>query len=260
MCRVAFSTGPDEVPLSSLLYDPPHNLSAQAWDPREQHHGHVNVDGTGIAWWHGDDPVPLRYVTASTPWADPNLPDLARRLAGRTLLAAVRGATPGIGFGTGLVAPFLHGALAFTHNGWIGGFRDQVAPTLVRALPDDLLASRAALSDSTVVLHLVVAHHRRHGDLVRAVGDALQEVAAACRAAGQPATLNMIVADGTQAVATRASCGLPGNSLHLRTGDRVALASEPLDDDGWRPVPDDTLLHVRGTTVTTHPLSLEPPP
>lgn len=260
MCRVAFSTGPDEVPLSSLLDDPPHGLSAQAFRPREQQHGHVNVDGTGIAWWHGGDPVPLRYVTESTPWADPNLPDLARRLTGHTVLAAVRGATPGIGFGTGLVAPFVHDVLAFTHNGWIGGFREQVAPALLRAVPDDLLANSAALSDSTVVFHLVVAHHRRHGDLVRAVDDALHEVATACRAAGQPATLNVVISDGTQAVATRTSCGLPGNSLHLHAGDRIAIASEPLDDDGWEPVPDDTLLHVHGTTVATHPLSLEPTP
>lgn len=259
MCRVAFSTGA-ELPLSALLYDPPHALSEQAWQPREQHHGNVNVDGTGVAWWPGDDPTPLRYVTTSPPWADPNLPALAARLTGRTVLAAVRGATPGIGFGPDLVAPFVRDGLAFTHNGWIGGFRSDVAPTLVRALPDDLLGATVALSDSTVVFHLVLAHHRQHDDLPRAVADALRQVAAACRAAGQPATLNVVVTDGAQAVATRASCGLAGNSLYVRTRDtgRLDIASEPLDDDGWDPVPDDALVHVHDGTPTTTALTLEP--
>jgi glutamine amidotransferase len=260
MCRVAFSAGTDELPLAAVLYDPPHALSDQAWQPREQHDGHVNVDGTGIAWWTGEDPAPLRYVTTATPWADANLPALAPRLDGHTLLAAVRGATPGIGFGTDLVAPFVRNGLAFTHNGWIGGFRDHVASTLLRALPDDLLGADAAVSDSTVVFHTVLARHRRHGDLVRAVADALGDVAAACRSAGQRATLNVVVTDGAEAVATRSSCGLAGNSLYVRArpSGRVDIASEPLDDHGWDPVPDDSLLHVRDATVTDTRLKLEP--
>lgn len=261
MCRVAFTTGA-HVPLSALLYDPPHALADQAWRPREQHHGHVNVDGTGVVWWGTDDPAgPLRYVTTATPWADPNLPALAPRLTGRTVLATVRGATPGIGFGTNMVAPFLHDGLACAHNGWIGGFREDVAPALLRALPDDLLGTTVGLSDSTVLFRTVLAHHRRHGDLTAAVGDALRDVAAACRAAGQPATLNVVVTDGHETVATRTSCGLAGNSLYLRASrdtGRIDIASEPLDDDGWDPVADDTLLHVRDTTVTTTPLTLEP--
>lgn len=261
MCRVAFTTGQPQ-PLSALLYDPPHALSEQAWAPVEQQHGNVNVDGTGVAWWHGDDPAPLRYVTLAPPWADANLPSLAGRLTGRTILAAVRGATPGIGFGTDLVAPFVRDGLAFTHNGWIGGFREQVAPTLLRALPDDLVAASSAVSDSTVLFATVLAHRRRHdGELVPAVTGALRAVAAACRTARQTATLNVVVTDGTETVATRISCGLPGNSLHLhRRSDRVDIASEPLDADGWESVPDDTLLHVLDLTVTARPLTLEPTP
>lgn len=262
MCRVAFTTG-TEVPLSVLLYEPTHALAEQAWGPREQQHGHVNVDGTGVVWWRTDDPAPLRYVTTATPWADPNLPDLAPRLTGHTVLAAVRGATPGLGFGPDMVAPFLQDGLAFTHNGWIGGFRDDVAPGLLRALPDDLLGTSVALSDSTVLFRTVLAHHRRHGDLSRAVTGALHDVAAACRAAGQPATLNVVLTDGHDTVATRTSYGAAGNSLYLRalrgTG-RVDIASEPLDDDGWEPVPDDSLVLVRDDTVMTTTLTLEPSP
>lgn len=261
MCRVAFTTGRTQT-LASVLYDPPHSLSEQAWQPREQHHGNVNVDGTGVAWWSGRDDTPLHYVTTSTPWADPNLPTLASRLTGHTILAAVRGGTPGIGFGADLVAPFVADGLAFTHNGWIVRFRDRVAPTLLRALPDDLLGTDAAVSDSIVIFRTVLAHHRRHGDLPRAVADALHAVAAVCREAGQPATLNVVVTDGTETVATRTSCGLAGNSLHRRDrgGGRIDIASEPLDGDRWEPVPDDTLLHVHDTTLTASTLALEPKP
>lgn len=260
MCRVAFTTGAN-VTLSTLLYDPPHALAHQAWAPREQQHGNVNVDGTAIVWWRPDDPAPLRYVTTATPWADPNLPTLAQRLTGHTVLAAVRGATPGIGFGPDMVAPFVQDGVAFAHNGWIGGFRDDVAPGLLRALPDDLLGTIVALSDSTVLFRTMLAHRRQHGDLLRAVTDAVRDVAAACRAAGQPATLNVIATDGHETVATRASCGLVGNSLYLRlsrgTG-RVDIASEPLDDGDWQAVPDDSLVHVCDTTVTTTSLTPEP--
>lgn len=247
------------MPLSSVLYDPPHSLQEQAYQPRELLHGTVNVDGTGIAWWHGDDARPRRYVTAATPWADPNLPDLASRLTGHTVLAAVRGATPGIGFGADMVAPFVHDRFAFAHNGWIGAFRGTVGAALVRTLPDDLLAGLMAMSDSTVLFRSVLAHHRQFQDLRQAVTEALRQVASVCAAADQPATLNVVVCDGTETVATRVSWQLPGNSLYLQRGDHhVAIASEPLDADGWAPVPDGSLVHVRDGFVTTTPLTLEP--
>jgi len=94
MCRFAAYHGPPR-PLAEMLYEAPHSLERQAYVPREMVEGHVNVDGTGVVWWpHGDD-EPLRYVTVLPPWSDPNLPTLAPRLQGRTILGSVRSATPG---------------------------------------------------------------------------------------------------------------------------------------------------------------------
>ncbi|MDP8970062.1 MAG: hypothetical protein M3N52_06135, partial [Actinomycetota bacterium] len=110
-------------PLSTLLYEPPRALQVQAYDPKEQLFGGVNVDGTGVAWWVDDEPAPLLYRSDRPPWSDPNLPDLSRRLRARVQLAAVRSASPGIPYGTNYVAPFVHGTLACAHNGWLGEFR-----------------------------------------------------------------------------------------------------------------------------------------
>lgn len=262
MCRFAFATG-SEQPLSALLYDAPHSLEEQAYRPREQQHGEVNVDGTGVVWWQGGDEPPLRYVTASPPWSDANLPSLARGLRGRTVLAAVRGATPGVGFGSELVAPFLQDGLAFAHNGWIAGFRDGVGAELLGRLPADRVSTMAGFSDSTVIFLTILAHRAAGRPLPEAVTATLRDVAEACRRAGATATLNLIATDGTETVATRTSLGLPGNSLHLGTGlarwpGAVLIASEPLDDGPWTPVAEGSLVHVVGGDVRRCDLTLEP--
>lgn len=267
MCRFALRLGPAR-PIGDLL-TAPHGLEVQSYAPRQQQHGNVNVDGTGIAWWPGDgDPTPLRYATLAPPWSDPNLPALAARLTAGTVLAAVRGATPGIGHGADLVAPFVVGDLAVAHNGWLGGFRTGVAATLLRELPDDLLSGLPAVSDSRVLALLIAAHRRRGADLATAVELALVDAVVACRAASQPATLNLAVTDGSEAVAVRGSLDLPGNSLWVATGAPgwdgcTVVASEPLDHadpgsaPGWTSVPDATLVHVERTgAVATRPLTL----
>lgn len=252
MCRLALRMGPAR-PVTELL-DAPHGLSVQAYAPREQQHGNVNVDGTGFAWWRDDDAAPLRYATLAPPWADAAVTGLLPRLRGHTVLAAVRGATPGVGHGTEHVAPFLLGELAVAHNGWVGGFRDGLAATLLRRLPDDLLSALPVVNDSLVVAALIAAHRREAADLPTAVGDALAAVTSQVHVAGQQATLNVAVTDGVEAVCTRSSFGLPGNSLHVHErAEEVVVASEPLDDRaGWAPVRDGTLLHLRRVGARVH--------
>lgn len=265
MCRFALRLGPSR-PIGDL-FTAPHGLEVQSYAPRLQQHGNVNVDGSGLAWWPQDgDPSPLRYATLAPPWADANLTALGARLTAGSVLGAVRGATPGIGHGVDLVAPFVIGDLAVAHNGWLGGFREGVAATLLRQLPDDLLSGLPAVSDSRVLALLIVAHRRTGADLATAVELALADAVDACLAADQPATLNLAVTDGTEAVATRGSLGLPGNSLWLTTAAPrwrgcSVIASEPLDQadpptaGGWDEVSDRTLVHIEpGGAVSTRPL------
>lgn len=261
MCRFAAYLGPPR-PLSTLVYDPPRGLETLAYDPREMQSGTVNVDGTGIAWWDGSGPEPLRYVTESTPWADPNLPRLAPRLRGNVQIAAVRSATPGIPFGAGAVAPFTHGRVAFAHNGWLGGFRDGVGRDLMSRLPDAQHRLIDTTSDSVVLFATFLAHLEKTGGLADAATQTIADAVRACVDAGQAATLNLLVSDGTQVVAVRTSHERPCNSLYLArdegpwTGATV-LASEPLDPAvAWTTVADHRLVRVTADDVTDTHLDL----
>jgi len=150
MCRMAGYVG---VPRArdALLYVSPRSLTEQAFAPREQLHGTVNVDGTGVAWRPDHAPGPLRYATCSPPWADENLTELAPALHARAMIAAVRGATSGVAGGRGAVAPFTVADLAIAHNGWLGGFREHVAPRLVGDRPAAQLGDLDVLTDSLLV-------------------------------------------------------------------------------------------------------------
>lgn len=261
MCRIAAYVGPG-VSLASVLYDPPHSLEHQAYAPRQMLMGNVNVDGTGLAWWPADAPAdepPLRYVSERPPWSDPNLPGLAPRVEARMLLAAVRSATPGVPFGSGNIAPFVHGRLAAVHNGWLGRFREQTGRELAARLPEHLYARVDAVSDSLLVVLTVVKHHEERGeaDLPGALRAATAEILDICAGADAEATLNVAVGDGERIVGVRTSRGTEGNNpVHFLQGGTTwpggtLLASEPLDDDpAWEPVPDDHLFEVTAEGIT----------
>ncbi|MFQ5555358.1 MAG: ergothioneine biosynthesis protein EgtC [Acidimicrobiia bacterium] len=243
-----------EILLSHVLYDAPHSLQHQAHAPRELIWGTVNVDGTGVAWWDGEDAAPLRYVTAEPPWKDANLPHLAPRLRSGAILAAVRSATPGIPFGAGNVAPFVSGRLAAVHNGFISGFRGPVGRAMIAGLPDDLYENLDTVNDSKALFLTVVKHYA--GDLVGAVRRAVLEVAELAHGEGRGAALNLMVGDGTRVVATRYSVGLEVNSLYTASrGDAQLLASEPFDDEAdWKPVEPAHLIDMTRHGLTVVPL------
>lgn len=261
MCRLAAYLGPP-APLSALLYDPPHSLEVQAYAPKQMVTGHVNVDGTGVAWWPEGEGEPVRYVTTQPPWADANLPHLARRLRGGVQLAAVRSATPGVPHGPGNVAPFVYGGLAGVHNGSLGRFREQTGRALASRLPDDLHAAVDAVSDSLLVFLTIVKHLR--ADPAAGVAGALRagvaEVVEVCEAERAPATLNVVVADATRVVGVRTARGVPANNpLYVARAPAAwpgasLIASEPLDGDAaWEAVPDDSIVEIGpdGVRVTS---------
>ena len=121
MCRHLAYLGPP-VTMHALVLGPPYGLARQAWAPRRQRHGTMNVDGFGIGWYADGDPVPARYRQAGPIWADPFLPDLARVTRTRALLAAVRSATEGTEGGAAAAAPYASGRWLFSHNGRLNGW------------------------------------------------------------------------------------------------------------------------------------------
>ena len=261
MCRIAGYVGSDRLALAALLYDPPHSLEHAAYAPRELLTGTINVDGTGAAWWPEDGSGPLRYATTSSPWADPNLSGLAPVLGGRTMLAAVRSATPGMPYGSENVAPFVADGLAGVHNGRIGGFRAGVGRSLLSGLNDTRFGRLSAMNDS-LALFLLLTQHRDDepgSTLADVVTSVIRRTAETVIAAGETATLNLVVASAGEIAAARTSVGSDINSLYTRTTDAGSwLASEALDSGaGWVPVPDHSIAILTPSSITIHSIEHE---
>jgi len=121
MCRHFAYVG-DEVTIRSLLLDPQHSLAEQAWRPRRQRHGTMNVDGFGIGWYADGDPVPARYRQARPIWSDDCLADLARVTRTRAMLGAVRSASVGTDTEASSAAPYTEGRWLFSLNGALVGW------------------------------------------------------------------------------------------------------------------------------------------
>ena len=258
MCRLAGYIGTEPLALSALLYDPPHSLEHASYAPREMVNGTVNVDGTGVAWWPEGRTEPLRYVSTQPPWADPNLPGLAPALSGTPVLAAVRSATPGLPFGPDNVSPFVIEGLAGVHNGRVGGFGGGVGRALLSRLSDERFGRLAAMNDS-LALFLLVAQQLDDEPgwlLADALTRVIQDTVKAVTAAGETASLNLVIASADEIVASRTSASTEINSLYIRrTNQGSWVASEPLDSDKeWTRVPDHSITVLTADNVATRPI------
>lgn len=232
MCRHLAYLGPPRT-LSALVCDPPRGLLRQSWEPRRQRHGTVNADGFGVGWYADGDPCPARYRSDRPMWSDPSLPELARVIRSRAVLAAVRDATDGMAHGVAAAAPFRHERYLFSHNGAVPGWPDAGAALAGELRPVDLLGL-AARTDSAVLFALVC----RRLSTGRPMERALAEVASLALAS-TGGRVNLLITDGQSIAATAA-----GDTLCYRvTGHSVVVASEPDDDQpGWHDVPDRTVL------------------
>lgn len=243
MCRHLAYAGPP-VPLSRLLFDPPHALCRQSWAPKDMRGGGtINADGFGVGWHTPAGPV--RYRRATPMWSDTTLPQLAAVTTAGAVLAAVRSATAGMPVTEQAVAPFAEGNWLFSHNGVVTGWPSSVAG-LAGALPVTDLLTLDAPTDAALLWALVRDRLRAGHDPAAAVGDTVTEVAQAAPGS----RLNLLLTDGTTIVATAA-----GHALSiLSTEGSVLVSSEPLDDrTGWQAVPDRTLLvaTAAGHTLTS---------
>jgi len=147
MCRHLAYLGPPAT-VHSLVFGPPFGLARQAWAPRRQRHGTMNVDGFGIGWYADGDPVPARYRRAGPIWADPGAADLARVTRTRALLAAVRSATGGTESGAAAAAPYASGRWLFSHNGVLSGW-PAATSGLAASLPAEDLLTLPGMDEAT---------------------------------------------------------------------------------------------------------------
>ncbi|MCZ2525533.1 ergothioneine biosynthesis protein EgtC [Streptomyces sp. HB2AG] len=250
MCRHLAYLGP-AVALREVVTDPPHSLLRQSWAPRRQRHGTVNADGFGVGWYADGDPVPARYRRTGPAWADAALPDLARVVRSRCVLAAVRSATDGTAPGESAAAPFAAGPWLFSHNGTLPGWPESVAAAAA-ALPVAELLAVDSRTDSALVWAMVLHRLRRGAPPGDALAGTVADLAAHCGG-----RLNLLLTDGVSITATTW-----GDTLYHRRdpGGAITVASEPHDDaDDWTAVPDRTLLVAGPDDLQLTPLK-EPQP
>jgi len=244
MCRMAGYVGP-AIRLGEIVSAPKHSLVVQSYKPREMQSGTVNADGYGAAFWL-DDGVkePALYRTAAPIWADPNLGWMNDRLRVRSAIAAVRSATPGIGYELDNVQPFVHGRVGFVHNGFITDFRRGAQRMLRESLGREAYESIAGSSDSEHVFALVI--DVPGVALADAVQRAIIRLGEICNELQRTAAATLLLGDGEHLVGVRWAHGLKPATLYAaRFGDGVCMASEPLDGGRWNELPPGEVVTLR---------------
>ena len=228
MCRHLAWLGAERS-LSALLLEPAHGLLVQSYAPRRQTHGRLNADGWGVGFFTPARPGPARpgaarWRSGRPLWSDASFASVAPVITSSCVLAAVRSATAGMPLDETAAAPFQHGQWLLSHNGVVD-----------RSVLGPHPAAESVCDSAQLAAHLFDFGPERTGEFVTDVGK---------RDPG--ARLNLLLTDGEQIIATRWKDTLSV----LRTGDGVAVASEPFDDDPrWADVPEYHLVEVRAGEV-----------
>lgn len=238
--------------LASLLHEPAHSLEHQSHKTFEQRWVTMNADGWGVGWWDPEvGEVPARYRTDKPMWADRSFRSVADIVHAGSIVAAVRAATPGSPVVETGSAPFVSGRWLFSLNGYVSEFPGPAADRLRRDLSPARSATLEGTTDSEVLFGLVLDAMDRGAEPAEACSRIAGEILA-----GSTGELNLLLSDGTTAVATTG-----GNTLYgiVRAGlaeGGTLLASEPLDDHpGWSPIPDRSLVVATAEGYEVGPLT-----
>ncbi|MEY2451366.1 MAG: gamma-glutamyl hercynylcysteine S-oxide hydrolase [Acidimicrobiaceae bacterium] len=245
MCRLIAYLG-EPVTLSGVLLEPEYSLLRQSYEPRHQVHGRINADGFGVGWYATDvRSLPARYRKPVPMWNDQTFANIAGAIRSGAFLASIRNASPGLPINEACTAPYTRDQWLFAHNGRILDWHGPTGAGVVlrRRLSDASLAAIEGATDSEVLFGLVL-------DAIsdgRSPADAIVDVLRMAQAVAPGSRLNLMLTDGTTAVAT--ACG---DTLFTRRGDdAIIVASEPFDDDrAWQQVPDDSLVVATPTDLT----------
>jgi predicted glutamine amidotransferase len=273
MCRFVLYVG-TPIRLSSLVTEPSNSLIHQSFHSHEREEP-LNGDGFGLAWYAprmSERPAVFRSVTPA--WNNQNLLELVRVVESPCVLAHVRAATAGLPVNEANCHPFTWGRYAFMHNGDLGGF-PRFRRRLLSDLSDEGFDGVRGSTDSEHLFAMFLDHLREGGgadgrgadesrDPSAILADALtatirDALALAHEHGAEPSYLNMAVADGECAVATRCTTDAlhAAESLYVNRGRRyvceggvcrmlspeegggaVIVSSERLsDDETWEIVP-----------------------
>jgi len=210
--------------LGGLLLEPEHGLLVQSYAPRRQRHGLMNADGWGVGFYAPSRPEPARWRSNRPLWADASFASVAPVIYSACALAAVRSATAGMPGDETAAAPFQSGRWLLSHNGVVDTAALGPHP-----------AAESVCDSAQLAAHVFARGAERAGEFVAALGSR-----------DPAARLNLLLTDGQRIIATRWNDSLSV----LRTGDGVAVASEPYDDDPrWADVPEHHLVEAAADAV-----------
>jgi glutamine amidotransferase len=245
MCRLAAYTGPD-IRLDHFLLKPTHGLMEQSWAPREMENALLNADGYGFGWFPVDPP-PAVYINPNPIWTDVNLAALSRSLASRQWLAVVRSATIKMPVNHANTMPYADDNFVYTHNGFIENFAETLRPVIRKHLRPEIEHKIHGNTDSEYLFALfrqVMAEHP-----AQAIEQSLWQMLELLRdwLGDTRALLNIVLGDGQRLYAMREAINNACPSLYYISGhpdypQGQLVASEPLDEQDWQPVPEHSLL------------------
>ncbi len=244
MCRLVGYLGQDSIFLEELITKPQHSLEAQSYQPREMSAGLLNADGFGVGWY-APDQAPFLYKNTLPIWSDPNLAHLGRYVQSRCILANVRSATSGQSVDLVNCQPFNHRQVLGIHNGFIENFRQSLLRPIRTMLEDEFYQNILGNTDSECILALFF-QNLNAGSLVLAMQKTLATILDLSTKYAVKVSLNLIVSDGKQLVASRCSSQSPVPSLYFLKNSRSAIvASEPLfADSGWLSCAENSILAI----------------
>lgn len=250
MCRLYARVGSPRTLLEQVVGNP-HSLEVQSYQPKMMDEALLNADGFGLAWYNGQDPEPARYRSMLPMWSDENFRGFGGQVRTSHLLAYVRSATPGIGAGLSNTQPFVHGKIAFMHNGYLSGFREGVMRRVQRQLGDEAFALMRGSSDSEHMFALFMDAHLAGASIKEALHSAVEGADKALE--GESALLVLMVSDGERIHTLRTGLnGAKTPTLFSRAEPGGgSFASEPLDDDDtWVPIVDGSYATIDAGGVT----------
>jgi glutamine amidotransferase len=228
MCRHLAYWGPPISPATVVL-DAPNSLLDQCTAAREMSWGQDNLDGWGMAW-SDDDRV--RHHRRGVPLTeDLDGQQRLRSITAPRFVVHVRQMTPGSVRDDINSAPFRDGNRFFTHNGYVADFGSGVREQLLAKVSPVRASGIRGDTDSEMLFALVLSRLDDGATAVESLG-VIAEVAEL-----YGGRYNVLLWDGDTIVGTRWE-----NSLYVRSGPAVLISSEPLDDDGWCPVPERSMV------------------
>lgn len=242
--------------------------------------GRHHTDGWGIVMYRDGMPVLEKKTTAA--FQDQHFSLAAEKVYSSTIIAHVRKATVGV---SSLLNthPFVSGRWAFAHNGTITGF-DRLQEELAEETASELQVQRSGQTDSEQYFLWLLTRIRKYESASNSMAidnePELQDVLRAsvielderCRRTEPARTprLNFVLTNGDVLIACRWNnslhivrregiydceiCGIP-HIHHHETVNHCAfvVASEPVTEEEWEEVENQTILIARNRVATNLP-------